>query len=95
MDLHQNARSCPASRAVLVRRIVEEGWRVRAAAVAIGISERSAYRWLARYRGEGEAGPQDRSRRGRDGCRDERLGSGSSRWWRYGGRGAAGQRSPS
>jgi pSer/pThr/pTyr-binding forkhead associated (FHA) protein len=43
MDLHQNARSCPASRAVLVRRVVEEGWRVKAAApsaFAVVIGER-------------------------------------------------------
>ena len=65
MDLHQNARSCPASRAVLVRRVCEEGWRVKEAAAAIGISARSAYRWLARYRGEGEAGLVDRSSRPR------------------------------
>ncbi len=30
------------------------------AASAIGISERSAYRWLARYRAEGDAGLVDR-----------------------------------
>ena len=29
MDLHKNARSCPASRALLVRRVLEEGWTVR------------------------------------------------------------------
>ena len=65
MDLHQNARSCPASRAVLVRRVVEEGWRVKDAAAAIGISERSAYGWLGRYRAEGVAGLVDRSSRPR------------------------------
>ena len=30
MDIHKNARSCPASRALLVRRILEEGWSLRA-----------------------------------------------------------------
>lgn len=63
MDLHKNARSCPASRAVLVRRVEEEGWTVRRAAEAQGLSERAAYRWLARYRADGVAGLRDRSSR--------------------------------
>ena len=53
MDIHKNARSCPASRALLVRRILEEGWSLRAAAEAAGLSERTAYKWLARYREAG------------------------------------------
>jgi len=63
MDLHQNARSCPASRAVLVERVTQSGWTVREAAVSLGISERRAYVWLARYRAEGQAGLRDRSSR--------------------------------
>ena len=63
MDLHKNARSCPASRALLVRRVTEEGWTVRRAAEAQSLSERSAYRWLARYRAEGLSGLNDRSSR--------------------------------
>lgn len=63
MDLHKNARSCPASRALLVRRVIEEGWTVREAAEAQGLSERSAYRWLARYRAEGLRGLLDRPSR--------------------------------
>jgi len=63
MDLHKNARSCPASRALLVKRVLEQGWTVRKAAEAQGLSERSAYRWLARYRAEGDAGLIDRSSR--------------------------------
>ena len=65
MDLHKNARSCLASRVLLVRRVLEEGWTVRSAAEALGLSERAAYRWLARYREEGEAGLRDRSSRPR------------------------------
>ena len=61
MDLHQNARSCPASRALLVDRILVEGWSVQEAAEAGGLSGRAAYRWLRRYRDEGEAGLRDRS----------------------------------
>jgi transposase InsO family protein len=63
MDLHQNARSCPASRAVLVERVTKQGWSVRGAAESLGMSERRGYAWLARYRVEGEAGLQDRSSR--------------------------------
>jgi transposase InsO family protein len=63
MDLHENARSCPASRALLVRRVLEEGWTVRDAAEAVGLSGRSAYRWMARYRSEGPSGLEDRSSR--------------------------------
>jgi transposase InsO family protein len=63
MDLHQNARSCPASRALLVERILVGGWTVQKAAEAQGLSARSAYRWLGRYREAGKGGLVDRSSR--------------------------------
>ena len=50
MDLHSGARTCPASRALLVRRITVEQWTVGAAATAAGISVRTAYKWLGRAR---------------------------------------------
>ncbi len=61
MDLHKNARSCPKSRALMVRRILEEGQTVPEVAEAQGLSERSVYRWLRRYRAEGLEGLEDRS----------------------------------
>ena len=61
MKLHANARTCPNSRRLLVKRIEEEGWSLMVAAEAAGISERSARKWLARWRAEGEAGLLDRS----------------------------------
>lgn len=61
MKLHANARTCPNSRRLLVHRIEEEGWSLMAAAEAAGISERSARKWLGRWRSEGEAGLLDRS----------------------------------
>jgi transposase InsO family protein len=61
MKLHANARTCPNSRRLLVKRVLEEGWSLRAAAEAAGLSERSARKWLARYRAEGERGLLDRS----------------------------------
>ena len=45
----------------MIRRVLEEGWTVRAAATSIGISVRRAYHWLARFKAEGAEGLQDRS----------------------------------
>ena len=62
MNIHQNARLTPKGRALLVRRI-RDGQTVQAAAAACGVSTRTAYRWLRRYRNEGQAGLRDRSSR--------------------------------
>ncbi len=48
MNVHKNARSCPASRALLVKRVCEQGWSVRAASEAVGMSDRRAREWLRR-----------------------------------------------
>jgi transposase InsO family protein len=61
MKIHANARTCPNSRRLLVKRIEEENWSLMVAAEAAGISERSARKWLSRWRTEGEAGLLDRS----------------------------------
>jgi len=65
MNVHSRARTCPASRALLLQRIREECWEPAAAAEASGVSVRTAYKWLARYRAEGAAGLQDRTSRPR------------------------------
>ena len=65
MNIHSGARSCRASRMLLVERITEQGWSVDEAATAAGLSRRSAFKWLRRYREEGEAGLDDRSSRPR------------------------------
>ena len=62
MNLHSGARTCPASRALLIERI-QNGSPVTATAVAAGISRRSVYKWVARHRREGSDGLQDRSSR--------------------------------
>ena len=49
MSLHANARLSPLGRQLLCERIRLEGWTVADAAYAANISERTAYRWLARY----------------------------------------------
>jgi hypothetical protein len=46
---------------LLVQRIRIEGWRVADAAAAAGLSERQAFRCLARHRPGGELALQDRS----------------------------------
>jgi transposase InsO family protein len=61
MKLHANARTCPNSRRLLVARIEDEEWSLGSAAEAAGVSERTAAKWLARWRAEGENGLQDRS----------------------------------
>ncbi len=50
MTLHQNARTCPAARRLLCRRVDQEGWTLRAAAAAAGLSERRAREWVGRWR---------------------------------------------
>jgi transposase InsO family protein len=49
MNVHKNARSCPASREVLVKRVCEQGWSVREASAAVGISDRRGREWIRRY----------------------------------------------
>jgi transposase InsO family protein len=61
MKLHGNARTCPKSRKLLVERVESRTWSVTAAAEAAGVSERTVFRWLRRWRDEGEAGLVDRS----------------------------------
>ena len=61
MTLHRNARTCPESRRLLARRVLEQGWTAKAAAEAAGISERTAGKWIRRYREQGEEGLLDRS----------------------------------
>jgi transposase InsO family protein len=61
MKLHANAKTCPKSRRLLVDRVIDKRWSVTEAAIAAGVSDRTAYRWLRRWRDEGEPGLRDRS----------------------------------
>ena len=63
MKLHANAKLTPAGRLVLCRRVLEEGRSLAQAAEAAAVSERTARRWVSRYRAEGPAGLVDRSSR--------------------------------
>lgn len=60
MRLHGNARTCLHSRGLIVRRVLEEGWTLAAAAEAAGVSVRTVSKWLARFRVEGAEGLLDR-----------------------------------
>jgi transposase InsO family protein len=64
MKLHGNHRTCPSSRRLLCRRVLEEGWTIAAAAEAAGCSERTAAKWLKRFR-DGDRLLLDRSSRPR------------------------------
>ncbi|MBV8943564.1 MAG: helix-turn-helix domain-containing protein, partial [Solirubrobacterales bacterium] len=61
MKLHANARLSVRGRELLVDRVENLGWSLRKAAEAAGVSDRSASKWLARYRAEGRPGLLDRS----------------------------------
>jgi len=63
MNMHKGARLTPYSRALLVERIEQQGLRAEEAAKAAGVSVRTAYKWLHRFRSEGTAGLQTRSSR--------------------------------
>jgi len=63
MNSHKNARLTVHGRTLLVRRVLEQGLRPEEAAQAAGVSVRTAYKWLKRYREEGPAGLSNRSSR--------------------------------
>ncbi len=63
MNIHENARTTPASRELLVRRILRDGWSPGDAARAAGISRQTAYKWLRRFQQDGAGGLRDRSSR--------------------------------
>ncbi len=61
MRLHGNARLSVKGRQLLIDRVEDAGWSLSAAAEAAGISDRTAHKWLGRWRAEGLAGLFDRS----------------------------------
>jgi transposase InsO family protein len=61
MKLHRNAALSWRGRRQLAQRVVVEGWTLKAAAEAAGVSVRCAAKWAGRYRREGERGLLDRS----------------------------------
>src|SRR6478609_7026558 len=61
MNSHKHAALTPIGRALLVRRVLQDSWKVAEASHAAGVSERTGYKWLARFKAEGAAGLLDRS----------------------------------
>jgi transposase InsO family protein len=61
MKLHANAPLGPKGRAIMVKRVLEEGIALTEAAEAAGVSAKTAGKWVRRYCAEGEAGLLDRS----------------------------------
>ena len=63
MQLHANAKTTPNARALLIRRVMDDGWTYADAAQAAGVSVRTVAKWTRRYRLEGLAGLRDRRAR--------------------------------
>jgi transposase-like protein len=57
----KDARTTPFRRAVMIRRVLEEGWSVHAVAASFEVSTHMLRKWLARFRREGRAGLENRS----------------------------------
>ena len=64
MDVHQNAKTTPHGRRLMIERLAE-GWTVARVAAASGVTAKTVGKWQGRHAQEGEAGLADR-RRGRD-----------------------------
>jgi transposase-like protein len=60
MNVHKNARMTVRGRILIVERVCQHGWPVAQAASAGGVSERTAHKWLSRYRQGGEIALHDR-----------------------------------
>ncbi len=61
MKLHANAKLSVKGRELLIERVEVAGWSLTQAAEAAGVSDRTARKWLKRYRREGQDGLLDRS----------------------------------
>jgi transposase InsO family protein len=66
MNIHKNARTTPRSRGQIVERILTLQEASTAVAAAVGVSDRTVRKWVARYVAEAAAGLADRS------CRPQR-----------------------
>jgi transposase InsO family protein len=63
MNMHKNARLTPLGRERLVKQVLERVLTPAAASAAAGVSVRTIYKWIARYKAEGSLGLRDRSSR--------------------------------
>jgi transposase InsO family protein len=63
MNVHKNARLTAFGRERLLKQVLERGLTPAAASAAAGVSLRTIYKWLARFRIEGLEGLRDRCSR--------------------------------
>ena len=63
MNAHKNARLTPFGRERFVKQVLERVLTPAAASAAAGVSLRTIYKWLSRFRDEGIAGLRDRCSR--------------------------------
>jgi transposase InsO family protein len=61
MKLHRNAALSLKKRELLAHRVIDEEWSLTEAAAAAEVSERTAGKWVRRFKAEGELGLLDRS----------------------------------
>jgi transposase InsO family protein/transposase len=61
MKLHANAALSLTQRRRMVRRVIEQGWTINAAAAAAETSAKTCGKWVSRYRAQRESGLLDRS----------------------------------
>jgi transposase-like protein len=60
---HQNARTTFHSRALIVRRVLKEGMSAKEVGDQFGVSQRTVYKWLARFRAGGVVALHNRTSR--------------------------------
>ena len=63
MNVHKNARLTPFGRERVVKQVLERVLTPAAASAAAGVSLRTIYKWLSRFRNEGAGGLRDRRSR--------------------------------
>ncbi len=63
MNLHGNSKTSPYIREQMVRRVLEQAEPAKETAEIFGVSVRTVYKWLRRYREFGVEGLQDRTSR--------------------------------
>ena len=62
---HPRSKLTVFGRQLLVGRVLDQGWSAAHVADQLGVSRATAYKWVRRYRAEGDAGLLDRSSRPR------------------------------
>lgn len=63
MNMHKNAKLTPSGRVLLVRRVLFEDQSVREVSRSLGVSCRTVYKWIGRFKREGVRGLEDRTSR--------------------------------